>query len=94
MDVNLIIVAVYSYLLGSIPFGLVLTKIFLKKDVRSFGSGNIGATNVNRLIGKKFGIITLILDFLILWDVISQLMESLEISNQHYLARRVLRRGW
>jgi glycerol-3-phosphate acyltransferase PlsY len=34
MDINLIIVAVYSYLLGSIPFGLVLTKIFLKKDIR------------------------------------------------------------
>ena len=49
MDINLIIVAVYSYLLGSIPFGLVLTKIFLKKDIREIGSGNIGTTNVLRL---------------------------------------------
>ena len=52
MDINLIIVAVYSYLLGSIPFGLVLTKIFLKKDIREIGSGNIGTTNVLRT-GKK-----------------------------------------
>ena len=52
MDINLIIVAVYSYFLGSIPFGLVLTKIFLKKDIRNIGSGNIGTTNVLRT-GKK-----------------------------------------
>ena len=53
MEVNFIIVALYSYLLGSIPFGLVLTKIFLKKDIRKTGSGNIGATNVLRT-GKKY----------------------------------------
>ena len=41
MDINLIIVSVYSYLFGSIPFGLLLTKIFLKKDIRTVGSGNI-----------------------------------------------------
>ena len=64
MDINLIIVAVYSYLLGSIPFGLVLTKIFLKKDIREIGSGNIGTTNVLRT-GKKFlAGATLILDLL------------------------------
>ena len=48
MDINLLIVAVYSYLLGSIPFGLLLAKIFLKKDIRTVGSGNIGTTNVLR----------------------------------------------
>ena len=42
MDIDLIIVAIYSYLLGSIPFGLLLTRIFLKKDTRTVGSGNIG----------------------------------------------------
>ena len=64
MDINLIIVAVYSYLLGSIPFGLVLTKIFLKKDIREIGSGNIGTTNVLRTGKKSLAITTLILDLL------------------------------
>ena len=52
MDINLIIVTAYSYFLGSIPFGLVLTKIFLKKDIRDVGSGNIGATNTLRAGNK------------------------------------------
>ena len=64
MDTNLIIVAMYSYLLGSIPFGLVLTKIFLKKDIREIGSGNIGTTNVLRTGKKSLAIATLILDLL------------------------------
>ena len=62
MDINLIIVAVYSYLLGSIPFGLVLTKFFLKQDIRDIGSGNIGATNALRTGNKFIGYATLILD--------------------------------
>ncbi len=62
MDINLIIVAVYSYILGSIPFGLVLTKIFLKKDIRDIGSGNIGATNALRTGNKLIGFTTLVLD--------------------------------
>ncbi len=53
---------VLTYLIAAIPFGLVLTKIFAKKDVREFGSGNIGATNVVRVAGKKIGLLTLILD--------------------------------
>ena len=64
MDINLIIVAVYSYLLGSIPFGLVLTKIFLKKDIREIGSGNIGTTNVLRTGKKSLAVATLMLDLL------------------------------
>ena len=64
MDLNLIIVAVYSYLLGSIPFGLVLTKIFLKKDIREIGSGNIGTTNVLRTGKKSLAVATLMLDLL------------------------------
>ena len=64
MDINLIIVAVYSYLLGSIPFGLVLTKIFLKKDIREIGSGNIGTTNVLRTGKKSLAVATLVLDLL------------------------------
>ena len=64
MDINLIIVAVYSYLLGSIPFGLVLTKIFLKKDIRKIGSGNIGTTNVLRTGKKSLAVATLLFDLL------------------------------
>lgn len=52
---------VIGYLIGSIPFGLVLGKA-LGIDVRQAGSGNIGATNVNRLLGKKMGAITLLAD--------------------------------
>jgi glycerol-3-phosphate acyltransferase PlsY len=51
-----------SYLLGSIPFGLLLAKIFASTDIRDFGSKNIGATNVNRVLGKKLGIATFLLD--------------------------------
>ena len=64
MDINLVIVAVYSYLLGSIPFGLILTKIFLKKDIRDIGSGNIGTTNVLRTGNKSLAVATLVLDLL------------------------------
>ena len=64
MDINLIIVAFYSYFLGSIPFGLVLTKIFLKKDIREIGSGNIGTTNVLRTGKKSLAVATLVLDLL------------------------------
>ena len=48
--------------MGSIPFGFVLTKVFLKKDIRDIGSGNIGATNALRTGNKFVGYITLILD--------------------------------
>jgi len=64
MDINLIIVTVYSYLLGSIPFGLILTKIFLKKDIRKIGSGNIGTTNVLRTGKKSLAAGTLVLDLI------------------------------
>ena len=57
-----LIVALSSYLLGSIPFGFILTKIFLKKDIRDIGSGNIGATNALRTGNKSLGYATLILD--------------------------------
>ena len=55
-------ISIYSYLLGSIPFGLIFSKIFLKKDIRQSGSGNIGATNVLRSGGKVLGFLTLIMD--------------------------------
>jgi glycerol-3-phosphate acyltransferase PlsY len=58
---NEFIIPVVSYLLGSIPFGFLLVKLSQGKDIRSFGSGNIGATNVFRK-SRLTGILTLILD--------------------------------
>jgi glycerol-3-phosphate acyltransferase PlsY len=55
---------VIAYLLGSIPFGYVLTRLSTGRDVRASGSGNIGATHVLRTAGKKLGIATLALDIL------------------------------
>ena len=57
-------IGIFSYLMGSIPFGLILTRIFLKKDIRNIGSGNIGATNVLRTGNKLIGYSTLILDII------------------------------
>jgi len=57
-----LIVGIVSYLMGSIPFAFILTKIFLKKDIREIGSGNIGATNALRTGNKLVGYTTLILD--------------------------------
>ena len=62
MDV--LIVILFSYLSGSIPFGLILTKIFGDQDIRDIGSGNIGATNVLRTGNKFLAALTLVLDIL------------------------------
>ena len=55
-------VSFISYLMGSVPFGFILTKFFLKQDIRNIGSGNIGATNALRTGNKLIGYSTLILD--------------------------------
>ena len=62
MDIFLI--GIISYLMGSVPFGFILTKIFLKKDIREIGSGNIGATNALRTGNKAIGYSTLVLDIM------------------------------
>jgi|TARA_B110000211_G_scaffold233416_1_gene299589 acyl phosphate:glycerol-3-phosphate acyltransferase len=62
VNLDLLIVVLYSYIFGSIPFGLIITKIFLKKDIRNLGSGNIGATNVFRTGNKILASLTLLLD--------------------------------
>ena len=64
LNFELFLIILVSYLFGSIPFGLPLTKIFLKKDIREIGSGNIGATNVLRSGNKILGYSTLVLDIL------------------------------
>ncbi len=53
---------IFAYFIGSIPFGKIITKLLVNKDIAKTGSGNIGATNVYRSVSKKAGILVLILD--------------------------------
>lgn len=59
-----ILVIILSYLFGSIPWGLVIGKVFFHKDIRKEGSGNIGGTNAGRILGKPAGIAVILLDAL------------------------------
>lgn len=61
-SITLLVIPIAAYLLGSIPFGLLLTRAFGRGDVRKVGSGNIGATNVARAAGLLAGVFTLMLD--------------------------------
>jgi glycerol-3-phosphate acyltransferase PlsY len=62
MTITYLSIAIVAYLLGSIPFGYILVRLFLRQDIRAFGSGNIGATNVARSGAKRLAIVTLFLD--------------------------------
>jgi glycerol-3-phosphate acyltransferase PlsY len=59
-----LLLIIASYLIGAIPTGVVLARAFSGKDIRQEGSGNIGATNVTRVLGKKLGALTLVGDLL------------------------------
>ncbi|MBW6515603.1 MAG: glycerol-3-phosphate 1-O-acyltransferase PlsY [Candidatus Cloacimonetes bacterium] len=61
---NLVLIIVVSYLMGSVPFGYLLGKIIKRIDIREHGSGNVGATNVLRVLGWKIGLIAFLLDLL------------------------------
>ena len=81
---ELFIIGIISYLMGSIPFGLILTKVFLKKNIREIGSGNIGATNVLRTGNKFIGYSTLMLD--VLKAVIPVLYIKINFSDAVYIS--------
>lgn len=61
--VMLLVLFIASFLIGSIPWGVIISKFVFKTDVRKAGSGNIGATNVTRTVGKKGGAAVFLLDF-------------------------------
>ena len=81
---DIFIISIICYLMGSIPFGFLLTKIFLNKDIREIGSGNIGATNALRTGNKFIGYATLTLD--ILKAVIPVLFIKFNFSEYVYIA--------
>ncbi|EJE98433.1 glycerol-3-phosphate 1-O-acyltransferase PlsY [Liquorilactobacillus mali] len=64
MDSTIVLMLIIGYLLGSIPSGIWIGKIFYNKDIRQFGSGNMGTTNTFRVLGKKAGVIVLLIDML------------------------------
>ncbi|MBC1319964.1 glycerol-3-phosphate 1-O-acyltransferase PlsY [Listeria welshimeri] len=64
MTINLILLSLLAYVIGSIPSGLWIGKVFYKKDIREFGSGNLGATNSFRVLGIKAGSIVTVMDIL------------------------------
>ena len=59
---KVIIIMLISYLFGSISWALVIGKVFYHKDIRQYGSGNLGATNAGRVLGKPAGVIVTLLD--------------------------------
>lgn len=73
----------FAYLLGAVPFGLLFGRLFADVDVREFGSGNIGATNVNRVLGRKLGAATLLADVLkgIFPVLLAKLLDQDELSQ-------------
>ena len=62
--IKIIFSIILGYLLGSIPFALVIGKVFYKTDIRQSGSGNLGGTNAGRILGKKAGIAVIVCDVL------------------------------
>ena len=84
LNLEITLIIIISYLFGSIPFGLILTKTFIGKDIRKIGSGNIGATNVLRSGNKIIGYLTLALD--ILKAVVPILFVNFYYNDQLYLA--------
>ena len=81
---EVLIISILSYLMGSVRFGFILTKVFLKKDIRDIGSGNIGATNALRAGNKSLGYGTLFLD--IIKSIIPVVYVKLNYSDYIFIA--------
>ncbi len=83
---TILVILAVSYLCGSIPFGLILIKVFKKTDIRTLGSGNIGATNAVRAGGKLIGFFTLVFDSLkgVLAILLTQEMLIHELDTEFY----------
>ena len=84
MTFEIFLVFIFSYISGSIPFGLIVTKLFLNKDIRKVGSKNIGATNVFRTGNKLIAVLTLLLD--IFKGVVPIIITSYYFQNLIYLS--------
>ena len=84
MTFEIFLVFIFSYISGSIPFGLIVTKLFLNKDIRKIGSKNIGATNVFRTGNKVIAVLTLLLD--IFKGVVPIIITSYYFQNLIYLS--------
>ena len=74
--IKILFAMVLGYLFGSIPWALVIGKVFYKTDVRNFGSGNLGGTNAGRVLGKKAGVTVIILDGLKAFFVVGLPMKT------------------
>lgn len=83
---TLAFVYLIAYLFGSIPFALIVGKVFYKTDIRNFGSGNLGGTNAGRVLGKVAGVTVAFLDlskaFLVMWVAIN----FIPVEYQSYVA--------
>lgn len=84
--IDIIIFSALGYLLGSIPFGLLLTKLATGKDIRQTGSGNIGATNVMRSGNKGLAAVTLLLDGAKAWLAVFIAMQFTELRAHDVLS--------
>ena len=85
---------VFSYLMGSIPSGYILVKKKLNKDVREYGSGNIGATNVRRVAGEKLSKITAICDMIkAKLTIVASCVENLVLNIKYVVNPRHITEG-
>ncbi|HOO59473.1 MAG TPA: glycerol-3-phosphate 1-O-acyltransferase PlsY [Candidatus Mcinerneyibacteriales bacterium] len=75
---EILLIAVLSYLIGSVPFAYIIVKLFSGKDIRRFGSGNVGATNAYRIVGLPLAVVTFLLDFLKGFAVVTWLAPALK----------------
>jgi glycerol-3-phosphate acyltransferase PlsY len=84
VSVEALLLIIGGYLAGSVPTGVILAKLFATKDIRQEGSGNIGATNVYRVLGARLGVLTLVGD--VLKGVIPVLLSRIWLGEDQWIA--------